>query len=95
MEQIKVSADAYAAIDGLRNSEDYVLAKTNIADSMASLAALIHLGRDEDNISTWTDDLLKVLYTLGEYNSLVNALYNTSEHKQGFFIYHDPPSDVK
>ena len=87
MKEIKVSADAYVAIDGLRNGEDYGLAKELIADSMSSLAALIHLGRDEETISTWTDDLLKVLYTLGEYNSLVNALSDTSDRKPGFFSY--------
>ena len=87
MEQIKVSADAYVAIGGLRNSEDYELAKTNIADSMSTLSALIHLGRDEETISPWADDLLKVMFTLGEYNNLVNAFSETSDRKPGFFSY--------
>lgn len=87
MKDIKVSADAYVTIDGLRNGEDYELAKTLIADSMSSLAALIHLGRDEEDIATWTDDLLKVMFTLSEYNNLVNELSEKFDRKTGFFSY--------
>ena len=95
MKHVKVSAGAYVAIDNLRNSDDYVQAKANIADSMTSLATLVHLGRDEESISEWTDDLLKVMFTLGEYNSLVNVLYNTSERKPGFYTYENVPSGAK
>lgn len=92
MKDIKVSTDAYEAIDGLRNRFDKELAKELIADSMSSLSALIHLGRDEETIGTWTDDLLKVMFTLGEYNKLVDALSEKSNRKQGFFSYVDGSS---
>lgn len=82
MKETKVSADAYEAIDNLRNRFDNELAKELIADSMSTLAALIYIGRDEETISPWIDDLQKVMFTLSEYNNLVNAIAKEGEEPE-------------
>lgn len=82
MKETKVSADAHEAIDNLRNRFDNELAKELIADSMSTLAALIYIGRDEETISPWIDDLQKVMFTLGEYNNLVNAIAKEGEEPE-------------
>lgn len=82
MKETKVSADAHEAIDNLRNRFDNELAKELIADSMSTLAALIYIGRDEETISPWIDDLQKVMFTLSEYNNLVNAIAKEGEEPE-------------
>ena len=82
MKETKVSADAHEAIDNLRNRFDNELAKELIADSMSTLAALIYIGRDEETISPWIDDLQKVMFTLSEYNNLVNDIAKEGEEPE-------------
>ena len=80
MKQIKLSKDALERISRLRDgSEEYGMIVGNIALSQGRLAQLVELGRDDDSIEPWTDDLLKVMYTLSEYTDLVLALYDTSD----------------
>ena len=86
MKQVEVCTDALVLIDGLRTSEEYELAKASIADSLSALANIISAGRDNDNVNMWTDDLLRVAYTIGQYNEMVNALYQTRDTQQGFYM---------
>ncbi len=87
MKQIEVSNDALERISRLRDgSEEYGMIVGNIALSQARLAQLIILGRDEDNIKPWTEDLQDVMHTLSEYTDLVTALYDTS--------YKEPDTDT-
>lgn len=83
MKQIEVSNDAQKRISRLRDgSEEYGMIVSNIALSQARLAQLVNLGRDDDSIEPWTDDLLKVMYTLAEYTDLVQACTRSDRDKE-------------
>jgi hypothetical protein len=79
MEQITVTKNALQYIHRLREGgEEFGMVLDNIALSFARLSQLIELGRDEDVIAPWTEDLQKVMFTLSSYTDLVQALSATS-----------------
>ena len=79
MEQITVTKNALQHIHRLREGgEEFGMVLDNIALSFARLSQLIELGRDEDVIAPWTEDLQKVMFTLSSYTDLVQALSATS-----------------
>lgn len=86
---IEVSKAAHDLISGLRTSDYNEIVKTDIADSLSALANLINAGRDSEEINVWVDDLLKAMYVLGEYNTLVNSLNDTSNLGKRFYTYSD------
>lgn len=92
MNKVEVSNDAMDRISSLRNGSDMEMIKADIADSLSTLAELINAGRDEEVINTWVDDLLKVMYVLGEYNSLVNSLCYPPEYKSGAYMFKNSSS---
>lgn len=89
MKKVELTTNAAAHIESLRMAEsgEYELTKDNIVNSMASVSELINAGRDEEVIGVWIDDLLKVLYTLGQYNELVNELYSVTDNRGGSGYY--------
>ena len=89
MKQINISKDACSIINELRNGNGFEPVKAGIADSLSTLSNMISAGRDSEDISAWTDELMSVMYVLSEYNSLVNALYDTSDRKMGFYEFVD------
>lgn len=86
---IEVSKAAHDLISSLRTSDYNEIVRTDIADSLSTLANLVNAGRDSEEINVWIDDLLKAMYVLGEYNSLVNALYDTSNQEEGCYRFKD------
>lgn len=79
MEKIAVSKNALQHIYRLREGgEEQCMVFNNIALSFARLSQLIELGRDEDVITPWTDDLRQVMFTLSAYKDLVLDLSATS-----------------
>lgn len=92
MKKVEVSNDAMDRISSLRNGSDMEMIKADIADSLSTLAELINAGRDEEVINTWVDDLLKVMYVLGEYNSLVNSLCYPPDYKSGAYMFKNSSS---
>lgn len=89
MKKVELTLNAAAHIESLRmaGSDEYELTKDYIVNSMASVSELINAGRDEEVIGVWIDDLLKVLYTLGQYNELVNELYSVTDNRGGSGYY--------
>lgn len=89
MKKVELTQNAAAHIESLRmiESGEYELTKDNIVNSMASVSELINAGRDEEVIGVWIDDLLKVLYTLGQYNELINELYSVKDNRGGSVYY--------
>jgi len=79
MKKIAVSKKALQHIYRLREGgEEQCMVFNNIALSFARLSQLIELGRDEDVITPWTDDLRQVMFTLSAYTDLVLDLSATS-----------------
>lgn len=76
MKQIEVTDKAARIIKDLRavDMEDLLLAKELVADSMSEISCLVQEGRDDIGIGVHTDGLLKAMYTLAEYNNLINVL---------------------
>ncbi len=95
MNKVEVSNDALDRISSLRNGSDMEMIKADIADSLSMLAELINAGRDEEVINTWVDDLLKVMYVLGEYNSLVNSLSYPPDYRSGVYMFSSSISHQK
>ena len=89
MKQVEVTLDALDRISGLRNGNEMEMIKAGIADSYATLSELINAGRDEETIAVWTDDLLKVMFVLSDYNALVNSLQDVPENRFGAYRYED------
>ena len=92
MNKVEVSNDALDRISSLRNGSDMEMIKADIADSLSVLAEMINAGRDEEVINVWADELLKVMYVLGEYNSLVNSLCYPPEYKSGAYMFKNSSS---
>ena len=86
MKQIELSKNALERIGRLCdcNCEEYEMIVGDIAQSQARLAQLVNLGRYDDSIEPWTDDLLKVMYTLAECTDLVQALRTRSDRDKEF-----------
>lgn len=90
MKTIEVSEMAYRDIQRIRkNGEDWGLIKSQIANSLSSLANLIQAGRDEEVINVWIDDLLRVMVTLSDYNQLIDSLEMTKERTLGRYCYEE------
>ena len=89
MKSIEVSNIAFAYIEEARKSGDREIVVTDIANSLSILASLIQAGRDDESINVWTDDLLKVMATIAEYNNLYNAIAETTDNKSGSIEYQE------
>ena len=85
MRNVLMTEAACQYIEGLQAGEDYELTKEMIADSFTSLIELIEHGRDNEDISGHTDNILKVMYALGRFNNVINALHGTSDREFGRF----------
>ena len=95
MNKVEVSNDALDRISSLRNGSDMERIKSDIADSLSTLAEMINAGRDEEVINVWADELLKVMYVLGEYNDLVNALCYPPDYRSGVYMFSSSISQQK
>lgn len=94
MKSIEVSNSAFAYIEQARKSDDHEIVTTDIANSLSILASLIQAGRDDDSISPWTDDLLRVMATIAEYNNLYAAIYETTDNKLSGFSFQNDEEDT-
>lgn len=79
MKQIEVTDKAAALVLNLQDV-GFELTKSDIADAQSVIAQLINIGREEESLLTLTDRLLKALFTLSEYNELVNAIREPSDN---------------
>ena len=91
MKSIEVSDRAFNYIENAHKNEDQEIVATDIANSLSILASLIQAGRDDESINVWTDDLLRVMATIAEYNSLYSAIAETTDNKLGKFEYQEQP----
>ena len=91
MKSIEVSDSAFNYIENARSNDVHEIVVTNIANSLSILASMIQAGRDDDSISPWTDDLLRVMATIAEYNDEFNAICATTDNKLGKFEYQEQP----
>lgn len=91
MKSIEVSDRAFNYIENARSNDVHEIVVTNIANSLSILASMIQAGRDDDSISPWTDDLLRVMATIAEYNDEFNAICETTDNKLGNFKYQEQP----
>lgn len=87
MKNVNVTNDAFDRIVGIRSGNEMEMIKTGISDSFSTLSELINAGRDEESISVWVDDLLKVMFVLSDYNALVNSLQDISDNDLGAYRY--------
>lgn len=88
MKNVMLTNRAAVLVNELQDTA-FEMSKCNISDAQSSIARLIELGRDEETISPWTDDLLKVLYTLSEYNELINAIREPSDNCTGHYSFNE------
>ena len=81
MKQIKVTDFAATIIENLRTNswEALDIAKVSVADGMSALARLMQIGRDCPDIGDAADELLAVMFTLSEYNRLIDMLVCMSD----------------
>lgn len=87
MKQISVSDNFAKTFSEL--CLDMSIEKEMVANALSSLADLIHYGRDDDFIAPWTDDLLRVMHTVSQYNKLLNDIVNTSDQCDESFTLSD------
>lgn len=87
MKTIEVSESGYTYIKSAQSGEDDVLVYGAIADALTTISYIIHVGRDNPDISFYTDELLRVMATLSEYNYLYKALSETSDNKSGHYTF--------
>ena len=82
MKTIDVTDSAFRMVDELRDRKDselFNLTKCEITDAFATLALMVHEGRDDQDISFWTDRILRVMYVLADYTMWLNELVNDCE----------------
>lgn len=91
MKLIEVSDRAFNDIEYARKGEDREIVVTNIANSQSILASLIQAGRDDESINVWTDDLLRVMATIADYNDLYSAIAQTTDNRLGNYRYEEQP----
>ena len=84
MKTIQVNETAFDYVEIMRKDDEHEIVMEQIANSLSTLANLIHAGRNDDSISPWTNDLLYVASTIADYNKLIGLLYNPSD-KLGSF----------
>jgi len=90
MKSVEVSENGFFHIKNAQSENDREVTLSEIADSFSTIANIIQAGRDNPDISFYTDDLLRVMDTLSSYNSLYNAISETTDNKyNGCFIFHD------
>lgn len=77
MKQIQVSDHFAKTFSEL--SLDMSVEKQMVADTLSSLTEMIHLGRDDDSICPWTDTLLRAMFTVSQYNDLLNDIVQTTD----------------
>ena len=86
-----------AACDVMRIREDkfgtFSEEKCAIADALCNLAAMISLGRDNEEMANCADRILKVMCVLDRYNDLLNTLHETDDRCYGKFEYVEPKQD--
>ena len=89
MKQILATEAVANEINAMRDNEfeEYSTAKELIADSFTSLIELVQHGRDADSdITPHTDDILRVMYAIGRYNSMINTLHRPSDEEAPAFV---------
>lgn len=96
MKSIEVSNFGFSFIQDAQSGRDREVTLVSIADSFSTIANIIQAGRDNPDISFYTDDLLRVMDTLSSYNSLYNAISETTDNKyNGYFEFHDKEIEEK
>lgn len=96
MKTIEVSESGFSYIKDAQSERDRAFTLSEIADSFSTIANIIQAGRDNPDISFYTDDLLRVMDTLSSYNSLYNAISETTDNKyNGYFEFHDKEIEEK
>ena len=80
---------AASMMEELRDgSGEYLnMTKGMIADAFTTLAAMLHEGREDQNISCRADELLKVMFCLGDYNTWLNELLNERDDNRGAYAF--------
>lgn len=91
MKSIEVSEIGFSYIEDAQSERDRDVTLTSIADSFSTIANILQAGRDNPDIAFYTDDLLRVMDTLSRYNSLYNAISETTDNKyyNGCFIFNE------
>ena len=79
MRNLKVNNDAADMICGLRTTEEMNLCKSDIANCFTTLTHLIELGKNNEEVQAFTDDLLSVMRVIGNYNDLINSLSSETD----------------
>lgn len=93
MRRVLVNNTAASCLHELREIEDYLLAKNEVANSMEFLSNLIHYSRDGEPLDAHIDELLYVLHTLAEYNSLLTCLNKPNDLESVYFKSSRDPLD--
>ena len=79
MKRVLVNDVAADCLHQLRESEDYLIVKDEVANAMEYVSNMIHYSRDGEPIDTHVDELLYVLHALAEYNSLLTCLHKHND----------------
>ena len=91
MKQVILTDNAAKTIENLRsnNAEACLMYKCELADSFATLANLIQIGRDEPELNQHADGLLSVMQRLAEYNTLLNQIAEERDSIFGRYAYEE------
>ena len=82
-----LSEKAKESIENIRDNSNFMLKKSDIADSLSTLAGMMQAGRDDEGINVWTDEIISAMHTIGEYNNLINNLNEEHDQDTGKFRY--------
>lgn len=95
MKKVNLTDAAASMIDSLRSFDTKEIKKSNVADSLSSLSLLIASGRDCEEIASFTNDLLRVMETLADYNEWIDCLYADSDKQLENIKYNYDINDKK
>lgn len=93
MRRVLVNNTAAVCLHELRETEDFMIKKDEVANAMEYVSNLIHYSRDGEPIDTHVDELLFVLHTLAEYNSLLTCLNKPNDLESVYFKSSRDPLD--
>ena len=85
MKKVLVNDIAASRLHALREVDEYLLAKEEVANAMEYVSNIIHYSRDGEKIDMHADELLFVLHALAEYNDLVTILHKPNDRKEVSF----------
>lgn len=75
-------------LKSIQNDNDtYARQKRDIANSLSAIAEMICHGRDSEDIAGHTDELLRTMRTIAEYNTLLDEVCATADTAAGRFVY--------